>query len=96
MTRASASLGSSCDSSEHAAFVRNLLLSQQNEISHASVTTTEGEGASMVGNTFGERKEKCRLLTVSSELELRRVFEGNASLAVAMISYKVRVKNFEK
>lgn len=43
-----------------------------------------------------ERRKRRGVLTVSLELELRRVREGNAFLAAAVNEYRVRVKNLEK
>lgn len=55
----------SCDRDEHVATVRNVLLSEGDDISAAPVITMGRRGESTVEGIFGERREECSLLTVS-------------------------------
>lgn len=57
-------------------------------------TLEEGEGT--VGDTLEGRRGGCSGLPVSSELELRKIDEGNELLAVVVNEYDERVKNFGK
>lgn len=75
LTRVSASGAFSRDRYEHAGILRNVLLSQEDEMSPVTVATTQGKDKGMVGGTFGERMDKCSVLSVSLKIELRRVRE---------------------
>lgn len=86
----------SCDRDERAGMVRNVFLSDEDEVSPALLTTVLREGEHTKGHTLGERREKFSVLIVSSEPDLRRIREQNASLAAAVNEYKVLVKIMEK
>lgn len=53
----------------------NVFLSKDDEISPATVKSTNGEGENLVGGRFREQKEDYSVFTVSFKLELRRVRE---------------------
>lgn len=76
--------------------VRNLLLSQYNEILPAIDTTTEGEEDGTVQSTLEAHRTECQLLSVGLSQELRTVCEEIALLAAAVIEYKLRVKTWRK
>lgn len=76
--------------------VRNLFLSQEGEISHATMTNTEGKRDGTVGDTLGEGQEECSVFSTSLELEQRSVHKKTASLTGTANEYKMREKNSEK
>lgn len=96
LTKVGVSRVSPCDRDEQVLVVRNSLLSREDEILPATVTTSEGEVNGTVENSLEKRGEECSVLTVSLKLELRRVRDRNASLAAAVNQYKVRVERFEQ
>lgn len=55
LTRVGASAASSRDENEHVAMVLNVMMSQEDKISPAIVTTTEGEGDGKIETRSGER-----------------------------------------
>lgn len=91
----SASVTLLCERNEHVTMVPNVLLSQENGISHATVTTGEGVGDGTVGSTLEKRREECSMLSQSIETETRRVREENALLVGAANEYSVRMKNLK-
>lgn len=95
MTRVRPSVGSSHDRDEHIATVSNVVLSKEDEVSPATVTSNKGEGDGTIRSASKGRRE-CSLLSVNLKLKLREVCEENLSLDAAMNEYKMRVKNFEK
>lgn len=68
MTRISASAAPSPDRDEHAAIVWNLVLSQEEEVSPATVMTSGEVGEITVGGTSGESRRECSVLTASLKL----------------------------
>lgn len=49
-----------------------------------------------MGSTSEERRERCNVLHMSCELELREALEENASLEAAVHEFKMRVKKLKK
>lgn len=74
----------------------DLLLSNGNVMSTATMTTTKLKGYGAVGKKSRERRKECNLLSVSLKLGQRSVHEKNMSLILTVNEYKWRVKNFEK
>lgn len=92
-SRVGAGRASSRDKDGHLAMVRSVFLSQGGAMSPATATSNKREGDGMVESTSGRQKEKCSVMSVSLELELRTVREENQSLTVAVDEYKVRMNN---
>lgn len=92
----SASPASSRDRDELVLIVQNPILSQADEMSPATVRTTDEGGEDTVEGTMEERIVECSLLTGSSELELREVRGEKAPPIAALNEYEVRVKNVVK
>lgn len=90
------SAASSGDRDDHVATVPNVLPLQENEISHATGTSTKGEGDGTVGSALEGREEECSMLSLSSELKQRRVQEENVLLATDVIKRNVRAKNLKQ
>lgn len=65
-----------------------MVLSQGEEISPATATTTEGEEDGTVGTMLGVRILEYSLPSVSLKLELRRVRDQHAWLAATVNEYK--------
>lgn len=96
LKRVNSNAASSCDRDKHFEMVRNVLMSQEDEISLSIVTATEGEGECTVGRPLGEHGGECDGLTLSLKMELERVREKNASLTAIVNEYRVRLKNLQK
>lgn len=96
LTRVSESMVLSCDKDEHSAIVRNVVPSYEEGISPATVKLTEAEEEGAVGGALEERREECSVPSVSSELDLSRVCEQNASLGAVLNEYKEQVNNLKK
>lgn len=92
LTTVRANAASSGDRDKLHAMVWSVLLSQQDEILSAIVTTTTRKGKITIGDTMGERREEYSVLTGSSELELGKVCKEKTSLAVLVNEEEVLVK----
>lgn len=73
-----------------------MVLSQDDEILSATLTTTGGEGDGMVEGKLGRQREKCSECIVRVGLKLGNAHEMNASLPGAVGVYKVRMKKLKK
>lgn len=76
--KVNASAASWRDRVEHVEMVQNVIPSEEDEMSPATVTTTKAEGEDAVRGTLGERGGESSVLTVSFKLELRKVRVENA------------------
>lgn len=76
--------------------VANVNTSRDDEISSAFVTTIRSDRDGLVGSTLVGSRDKFIMFSLSFELYQRRICEENASLAVDVNGYKVRVINMEK
>lgn len=55
-----------------------------------------GEGESPVVGSLRDRREERNVLTVSLEMDFRKLRGKNSSLAATVSEYKIRVKSLEK
>lgn len=96
MTTVIASAVLSHNRHKHAATAQSILLSQELEISPATMENMEEDGEGSVGRTFGDRKAQYSSLTVWLELELSLVREESASPSTATNEYMMKVNNWER
>lgn len=92
MTTVNASVALSRDGEQHYPMVPNVLLSQENEILPATVTTIEGRIDDAVGSTSKGQREECSHPSMSLELELKKVRENT----MAVNEHEVLLRNVEK
>lgn len=84
------------DGDLYVATVPNLLRSQENILSSATVAATKEGEYVMVGSTFIERGAGCIALSVSLDWKLRIVREGNKSLVAAVNEYMMLVRSLKE
>lgn len=92
LTKFSRSAVSFCDNDQHVVMVPNVVLSHEDDIYPASMTSTKREGEDKLECTLGEQREQCGVFTASLKPEMRTVHEENASLSAAVNESKVGVR----
>lgn len=63
------------------------------EMPPVNVRTTKRDGDGLVGNKLRKRRKERSALTISLEMELRKICEKNVSVGVAVNEYKERMKD---
>lgn len=96
LTKMSGSAASLCDRDGHAEMLQNMVLSQTDAASLVTLTTAEEERYSTVRGTIGGQIEQYHVLTVSSELEMRKIREEKGPPGMALNKYRVRMMNLKK
>lgn len=76
--------------------VRNVLLSDNDNIWPHNMRAIKDERAVTVIGTLRKLKTKCSVLAVRLKINLRRVCDRHDSVALVLNEHEVRVKNIEK
>lgn len=92
-TRVSACATLLRDENESFWMFSNMVLSRKDDVSSASVTTSDGKEDGTVENTLEPQKEKRCMPSVHSEMVLRRFSDENVSLTVGVNEHKLLVSN---